>query len=292
MGGAAARSRPTGTARPCPRAESALFDCLAVRCAAAVCGLGLLVQQAAAFPASDVTNPSVVAPASAAAPSPEDAAALAHQLQLLGPYGSIVGPGWSFAPSLTLQEVFNDNVFQSATDRRWDLITYVTPGFAAYGDTQNIQLRFNYQPTLEYYARNSSLDQLAQNLDAIADATLWQDHLYLDLRADAGVGSASGSTPGLGYGTSPTGLPTTGLNGLNGLTKQNSTQYTSFAASPYFLQQFDTYGTLKLGYTYGYSSSSNNAGLVPLPVGTPARPPASPATRNWPSSPPAPSSSE
>jgi len=274
MGGAAGRSRPTGAARLCHRAECALFGYRAdralfryraARLVGALCGLGLLVQQAAAFPASDVTNPSVVAPASAAAPSPEDAAALAHQLQLLGPYGSSVGPGWTFTPSLTLQESLNDNIFQSETDRRWDLITYVTPGLAAYGDTQNVQLRFNYQPSLEYYARNTSLDQLAQNLDAIADATLWRDHLYLDLRANAGVGSASGSTPGLGYGTSPTGQPT---NGLTGLTKQNSTQFTSFAASPYFVQQFESYGNLKLGYTYGYSSSSNNAGLVPLPVGT------------------------
>jgi uncharacterized protein (PEP-CTERM system associated) len=233
-------------------------------CGIWVCGIFLTVQQAVAFPASDASNPSVVPPASAAAPDASDASALAHQLQLLGPYGSSLAPGWTFTPSLTLQEALNDNVFQSETDRRWDLISYVSPGLAAYADTQYIQLRFNYQPTLEYYARTPTLNQIAQNLDAIANVTLWPDHLYLDVRALAGVGSASGSTPGLGYSGSTPGQPTTGVTGL---TKQNSTQYTSFEASPYFLQQFDTYGVLKLGYTFSYSTSSNNAGLSPLPVG-------------------------
>src|SRR5208337_4853490 len=146
MRGAAGRSRPTGATLLCQRAA---------RVAAALYGACLIVPQAAAFPASDVSNPSVVPPASAATTEAADVSALAHQLQLLSPFGNVVGPGWTFTPSLTLQETFNDNVFQSATDRRWDLITYVSPGFAAYGDTQNVQLRLNYQPTLEYYARNS-----------------------------------------------------------------------------------------------------------------------------------------
>ena len=104
---------------------------------------------------------------------------------------------------------------------------------------------------------------LAQNLNAIGNVTLWQDHLYLDVRAAAGVGSTSGSMPGLGYGTTSSGQPNSGITGL---TKQNSTQYTSFAVSPYFLQQFDTYGTLKLGYTLSHTTTSNAGGFVPLPT--------------------------
>ncbi len=260
MRGATGRSRQTGSALSCQRAAHLVV---------AVCGLCLVVRHAAAFPASDASNPSVVTPATAAAPDQSDVSALAHQLQLLNPYSSSVGPGWTFTPSLTLQEAFNDNVFQSQFDRRWDLITYVTPGLAIYGDTQNVQLRFNYQPTLVYYARNSSLDQLAQNLNAIGNITLWQDHLYLDLRAAVGVGSASGSTPGLGFNGGAIGQPTaTGAPslGLNGLNKNNSSQYTSFAASPYFLQSFGDYGNLKLGYTLSHSTTSNAAGFVPLPT--------------------------
>jgi uncharacterized protein (PEP-CTERM system associated) len=274
MRGTAGRSRPTGAALWCHRAARALCGDSVARAslsryaawlAAAVCTPCLIAPRAAAFPASDASNPSVVSPASAASPDASDASALAHQLQLLGPFGGAVGPGWTFTPSLTLQEAYNDNLFQSGNDRRWDLITYLTPGIAIYGDTPNVQLRLNYQPTLIYYARTPSLNQIAQNLDAIGDVTLWQDHLYLDVRATAGVGSANGSTPGLGFGSGGTGQPT---NGITGLTKQNSTQYTAFAVSPYFLQQFDTYGTLKIGYTLGYSTSSNNAGSVPLPTNT------------------------
>jgi uncharacterized protein (PEP-CTERM system associated) len=263
MCSAAGRSRPTGAALPCHAAGRALLGVPAAWFAATVYGAYLGTPHAAAFPASDASSPSVVPPASAATSDASDASALAHQLQLLGPFGSSVGPGWTITPSLTFQEAFNDNVFQTQSDRRWDLISYFTPGLAIYGDTQNVQLRLVYDPTLEYYARNSSLNQIAQNLDAIGDLTLWQDHLYLDLRAFAGVGSANGSTPGLGYGAGISGQPTTGVTGL---TKQNSTQYTSFAASPYFLQEFGPYGHLKVGYTYSYSTSSNNAGLSPLPA--------------------------
>ncbi len=264
MGGATGRSRQTGAVLLCRRLVCRRATRLAAVLWGAFCGFGLVTEQAAAFPASDASNPSVVAPATAAEATPADTSALAHQLQLLNPYANTVGVGWTFTPSLTLQEAFNDNVFQTEYDRRWDLISYVTPGLAIYGDTRNIQLRFNYQPSLIYYARNSSLNQLAQNLNAVADATLWRDHLYLDLRATAGVGSASGSIPGLGYGGGAAGAPSLGLTGL---TKNNSSQYTSFAASPYFLQQFDSYGTLKLGYTLSHSTESNNAtGFVPLPV--------------------------
>src|SRR5271165_1819343 len=191
MHGAAGRCRPTRATLLCHRAAGA---------AAAAYGACLMMPQAAAFPASDASNPSVVAPASAAAPEAADASALAHQQQLLSPFGGAVGPGWTFAPSLTVQEAFNDNVFDTSTNRSWDLITYVTPGLAVNGDTRNVQLRFNWQPTLEYYVRNSSLNQYAQNLNAIADIILWPDHLYLDLRAATGVASVSGATPGLGYG--------------------------------------------------------------------------------------------
>jgi len=266
MRGATGRSRQTGVVLSCHRVA---------QLAAVLCGVclmaGLMARHAAAFPASDASNPSVVTPATAAAPTAEDVSALQHQLSLLNPYTASVGPGWTFTPSLTLQEAFNDNVFQSEFDRRWDLITYVSPGLAIYGDTQNVQLRFNYQPTLEYYMRNSSLNQLAQNLNAIGDVTLWQDHLYLDVRASTGVGSASGSTPGLGFNGGAVGQPTaTGAPsvGLNGLNKSNSSQNTSFAASPYFLESFGDYGNLKLGYTLSHSTSSNAAGFIPLPTNT------------------------
>src|SRR5580658_8711170 len=261
MRSATGRSRQTG---------AALFDRSAAQLAIALCGVCLMVRHAAAFPASDASSPSIVTPATAAAPDQSDVSALAHQLQLLNPYASSVGPGWTFTPSLTLQEAFNDNVFQSEFDRRWDLITYVTPGLAIYGDTQNVQLHFNYQPSLVYYARDSSLNQIAQNLNAVGDVTLWQDHLYLDVRASVGVGSASGSAPGLGFGGGGLGVASTNQTNIaiNGLTKNNSSQYTSFAASPYFLQSFGDYGSLKLGYTLSHSTTSNAAGFVPLPTNT------------------------
>lgn len=266
MHGAAGRCRQTGAAPS---------RCIGARLATAgvrVCGLGIVSgtlvmapRQAVAFPASDVTSPSIVAPASAATSDQSDASALAHQLNLLNGYSGIVAPGWNFTSSLGLQETLNDNIFQSSTNRRWDIISGLTPGVAAYGDTARVQLRLNYQPTIEYYARDTSLNQIAQSLNATSDITIWPDHLYLDLRATSGVASTSGSSPGLGYGANTSG--TTGT-ALTGQTKANSTQYTSYAASPYFLQSFDAYGTLKVGYTYSQSTSSNTGAVLPIPLNT------------------------
>jgi uncharacterized protein (PEP-CTERM system associated) len=221
---------------------------------------------ALAFPDSDASSPSIVSAGSAAQSDSSDASALAHQVQLLNAFGNTPGEaGWSITPSITLQEVLNDNIYQTSPDRRGDLITYVTPGLAIYGNTPRVQVRLNYQPSLLYYADNTSLNDVQQQLNAIGDFVLWQDHLYLDVRGLAGVGASVGGAPGLGFGT------TGGTAGLqNGtttnLTKQNSTQFTSFEASPYFLQKFEDYGTLKVGYTINQSSSSNTSGFSPISV--------------------------
>lgn len=225
-------------------------------------GAALAAPRARAFPLSDVTSPSVVAPASAAPSDASDAAALAHQAQLLNGYRNNVSTGFNYSFSASWQEIFNDNVFQTSTDRRWDLITDLTPGLAVYNDSPNAQIRLNYQPSLLYYTENTSLNQVTQSLNGTGDFVLWQDHLFLDTRALAGVGATNGNAPGLGFGNSggSAGLQSSTAN----LTKQNSTQYTSLEVSPYFLQRFGDYGTLKVGYTFARSSSSNAASLSPV----------------------------
>jgi uncharacterized protein (PEP-CTERM system associated) len=250
MDGQGARSRPIGAARWCKRA---------LLLGVAVASGSFATHHATAFPLSDVTSPSIVPPATGAEPDAADAAALAHQIQLLGGYSQNVGTGWNITPSLGLQETFNDNVLESSSNRQWDLISSVTPGLAIYGDTPNTQVRLNYQPSLLYYARESSLNQIAQQLNAVGNFTLWQDHVYLDVRGLAGIGSANGNAPGLGYGTNGSGGQGTSTAILN---KQNSTQFTSFEASPYFLQSFGDYGTLKVGYTINQSSQYSSGGVT------------------------------
>lgn len=251
MAGPGARSRPIRAARWYPQA-------LLLGAVAASASLG--VHRAVAFPSSDVTSPSIVPAATGAEPDAADAEALSHQVQLLGGYSKNVGTGWNITPSLGVKEVFNDNVLETSTNRQWDLISTVTPGLAIYGDTPNTQVRLNYQPSLLYYARESSLNQIAQDLDATGSFTLWQDHLYLDLRGLAGEGATNGNAPGLGYGGSGTGGAGGAGSTASNLNKNNSTQFTSFEASPYWLQSFGDYGTLKVGYTANVTTSSSTSG--------------------------------
>jgi uncharacterized protein (PEP-CTERM system associated) len=250
MGGPAARSRPLRAARWWPKA---------ILLVATATGGSFGAQRAVAFPSSDVTSSSIVPAATGAEPDAADANALAHQVQLLGGYGKNVDTGWNITPSLGLREVFNDNVLETSTNRQWDLISTVTPGIAIYGDTPNTQVRLNYQPSLLYYARETSLNQIAHELNATGSFTLWQDHLYLDVRALAGLGATNGNAPGLGYGSSGSGGSGTTASTLN---KSNSTQYTSYEASPYFLQNLGDYGTLKVGLTLNESTASSTGGTT------------------------------
>src|SRR5271157_5956666 len=100
----------------------------------------LLSRTAIAFPASDASNPSVVPTPSESTPTESD---LRHQLQLQSGFGAAGGAGWTIVPSASLQEMFTDNVFQTATNRRWDLVTLVSPGISVVGDVPNAQVRLN-----------------------------------------------------------------------------------------------------------------------------------------------------
>src|SRR4051794_6566783 len=91
--------------------------------AAGCCLLG--ARAAMAFPATDAATPSVVT--NAPEPTGTD---LRHQLQLVNGLGAGGGGGWTFVPSLSVQEAFSDNVLNTTFNRRSDLITMVTPGFS------------------------------------------------------------------------------------------------------------------------------------------------------------------
>ena len=91
-----------------------------------------------AFPASDPSNPSIESDI----PPPTDAD-LRHQLQLQSGFGAGAAGagGWTFVPRISSQEMYTDNVLQTATDRRWDLVTLFTPGFSLLGDVPNAQVK-------------------------------------------------------------------------------------------------------------------------------------------------------
>lgn len=224
---------------------------------------------AMAFPIS-IPSPSTLAPAGGdlAPPSVE---ALKHQMGLLSGFGS-AGLGWTITPRISLVEALTDNVFQAHAPRRWDLISTIAPGVAIAGNTNRIQLRLDYQPTLRIYARTGSQNSLSQYLSLFGTATLVPDLLFVDVRGAAGVVGTNGGIGGVGtLGQSNLGGLTSGGLGQTsalGLSKQNLSQITSFSVSPYILDHISDIGSLRAGVVLSEASSSRLQGFAAFPFET------------------------
>lgn len=235
----------------------------------AAAGLVLQPVFVAAFPVGDPLHPSLVpAGGELAAPDVQD---LQHQMGLLGGFAS-VGPGWTFIPRLTVAETLNDNVLQASSPRRWDLTTLVAPGIAVAADTPRIQLRLDYEPSLQIYARTASNNALTHQLSLVGTATLAPNLLFVDVRGLAGVQAFNGGLGGIGTlgqgGLGP--ITSTGVGQTNqlGAAKENLYQTTSFAISPYLVHQFGDVGSLRVGLSLTETSLSHLSGFTALPFST------------------------
>lgn len=228
-------------------------------CAIAVgCLLG--TRAALAFPATDESSPSIVA--NPPQPSESD---LRHQLQLQSGFGAAASAGgWTFVPQLGAQEMFTDNVLQSATNRRWDLITVVTPGIAVLGDEPNAQVRLSYTPQLRVDARTPQENGVTQQLLGTGQFTIIPDQLFVDARAIAGATPVASGFGALGGGLSPGISAAAAGVGSGVLPKENQAQNSSMAISPYILHRFGDTGTVKVGYSFTETTISQDGGSLPL----------------------------
>lgn len=242
------------------------------RACIAIGGCLVLGRVAMAFPAADPLNPSVV-PTPSDTPQPTESE-LQHQLQLQSGFGAPGRGGWTFTPGLGLQEVFTDNVLQTPTDRRWDLITVLGPTFSLSGDVPNAQVRFSWSPQVRLFARDPHETGFNQQLLGTGLFTIIPEGFYVDLRALSGVGPTGGGfgALGVGNGSGVGGFGSPGFGatsapgsiGAVGLSKQNQTQTSSISITPYVMHRFGDVGTAKAGISYNQSSFSNGGSFLPL----------------------------
>jgi hypothetical protein len=217
-----------------------------------------------AFPASDAANPSAVMEA----PQPTESD-LQHQLQLhTGLGGTPLQPGWTFVPRITLQEYWTDNVLNSQNDRRWDMVTLITPSITVNGDTPNAQVRVLYGPQGRIDARTPSENSFTQQLIGTGQFTIVPDAFYVDARALSGNTAIAGGLGGLGFGATPDLSPTLspGLGGIGttGLSKQNQGQSSNFSLAPYWIHRFGDTGTAKIGYQLRDSTFTQGNAVFPF----------------------------
>lgn len=239
-------------------------------CALAV-GWLLGQRTALAFTVTDPSNPSIVTNA----PEPTESD-LRHQLQMHSGFGAAAaGGGWTFVPAISGEEIWTDNILNTNTNRRWDLLTIVTPSIAITGDTPNAQVLFEYGPQLRLAARTPQENSITNQLLANSLFTIVPDEFYVSASAIAGGTPVNGGYGALGTGVTPNfggfGTSTTTLNslGTTGLSNANQVQVSSVSISPYWLHRFGDTGTAKIGYQLSESSFSQGNSYVPVffPIG-------------------------
>lgn len=179
------------------------------------------------------------------------------------------GPGFQFSPQLTLGEEFNDNIFQTESDRRWDLITIVAPGIAVADQTNRLKFNLNYSPALRIYARTPSQNSVAHQAFGVASAELVEDTFFVNARVFASLAPLNGGFANFGVGLPSVTNP--GFNSSGGgssLSKSNLTQVESAALTPYLVHRFGEFGTAKLGLNLQQSYTSNTGSIsIGGPVG-------------------------
>jgi uncharacterized protein (PEP-CTERM system associated) len=229
---------------------------------------------AAAFPLLDAaTDGQVPRGTELAAPDAQD---LRHQLQIVNGLGSPTGGGWTFVPRIDLQEMLTDNVLQQNKPRRYDFVTYISPGLSVAGDLPRLQITFDYAPTLAMYGRTGPLNALTQQMNGLAKVTVVPELAFVDVRALAGVHNQFGGPGGQGEIGAPAGgaataqaaTPTLAGND-QGLNRNNETQVASFGISPYMVQRFGDWGVGRVGYSLDVTRSNALSGFAssPFPTG-------------------------
>ena len=217
---------------------------------------------AAAFTPAGQENGAFTAPFPAAAATPAPAGTLAppdyrYQNNLPLVAGGLPVPGFTIAPSISLDEEFNDNIFQTESNRRWDLITVLTPGIAITANTPRLNLSLQYSPSFEYYVRTPTENTIAQQLTGAASLVVLPRTFFIDARAYAavtptnggfiGAGGQGTALGGYGYGT-----------GTGGFARQETTQVFGESVTPRVTHTFGDLGTADLGVTLANTSVSSS----------------------------------
>nr|WP_314071050.1 TIGR03016 family PEP-CTERM system-associated outer membrane protein [uncultured Roseococcus sp.] len=144
---------------------------------------------------------------------------------------------WTISPSLGVQVMGTDNVFQTAQNRRSDMITTIMPSLILGADTSRLQGVLNYSPNIQIYANTRGQNRMDQRFNGQGLATLVPGLLFLDVRGASAVQTLTG-------GIAPESTLVTD--------RRNTLQTTSFQISPYIMHRFGDLATVRAGYAFQY----------------------------------------
>ena len=169
----------------------------------------------------------------------------------LGPsvgYGLEPGQRYAVRPSVVVQELYTDNLFEQSRNKQSDFVTTVTPSIYLGADTARLRGSVAYLPTYQHYANTPGQDRLDHRFVGEALATLLPGSLYLSI-------SGSGDTRTATGGFTPEGTTVVDRN--------NRVQTVNFEATPFYVQRFGGWATAIAGYSYGYGSTTGTDAFLP-----------------------------
>ena len=195
----------------------------------------------AVLPASGFTNP---------------AGGLRQQLERETPGGGpSLEPGIRITPSIGLDVGATDNPSGltgsgGGGNTGPDAFAEVTPGVTVSGETRRVRVSAGYYPAITRYLQTGSQNTVYQDGYASANVTVVPDAVYL---AATGNISEQSRTGGNFYGFG---------NNVNNsdLNRNNQSTVYDFSVTPYAVHRFGGAGTAQVGYTFAYTSASNQNG--------------------------------
>lgn len=181
--------------------------------------------------------------------------ALGYPFNAVSPPGDPTARRFTVTPSIAAQILGTDNVQQTATNARSELITTLTPGLLVAADTLRLQGLLNYTPALQLYGSDPSRPQVLQRFNGQFLATIVPEAIFLDMRGSAATQAANG-------GFAPQTTPNLGRDGL--------VQTIAYQIAPYWMHRFGDLATVQAGYAFQSVQRSLVGGGPASSAATPA----------------------
>ena len=169
---------------------------------------------------------------------------------------------WKFGAAVTAGETYTDNVtLAPSSAQQSDWITSVTPSVSATKNGARLKADVHYAMQNLFYARDSARNTTYHQLNAHANAELYEKELYLDTLASI---SQAAISP----------LGTSGVDNTNAT--GNISNMRAFTLSPYWTHRFGSAATANARYSVSdvrnssdaFSSSTNNSLTLSLASGS------------------------
>jgi uncharacterized protein (PEP-CTERM system associated) len=149
---------------------------------------------------------------------------------------------FAIRPSIGVDVLGTNNLFQTTFDTRSDIVTTIAPRLEAAIDTPRMSGALRYTPAVHLYGTYSNLDGVDQVGDGQLLAMLVPGMLFVDVRGSASVLAAQpGFIPGSGQFVAA----------------NNSLQTYLTQVTPFVVHRFGSAATLQVGYSFQYSDQGS-----------------------------------